>query len=775
VALALQKMPTILIHVQNSCGTGHLVMELLLADRLAEEHTVYVAYGGPAIGRSSRAFIIQLPELHDTADGIGSGRHSLAYAMKARNAMLMDLFSKSQPDCVIIEHYPFGRPRYRYEILALIELAKQHDVRLISSFRGIVGRRLDSGELSQLNADIADFDAVLVHTDPAIIKLEDEIDCRGFRDKLVYTGFLAPKMSVSSKKNGTMLQCGSGRSSREIIRAVSQATLPSHIRAYPGLYGDMKYADGIKIEDYVPGILDAISGSALIISTAGYNSAVESMLTDAPTVLIPISQEQERMAGSLEARGLATMVRLTDLDAGSLGAAAKAARPKHHSIRLDGADTAAKYISNLPARLTITDSNYRKVFERLYSGEFCPAKLELVYNGGQDISCVGYPQAFYQEVAEGIHTFMHWAKERGIEVVPSKRSPVIRYLSSFEPKPAKLLRRTREENRAQGDAELKEGAIALTTYPRTLYVELTRNCNCRCMMCPRSFLKEYETDDPKRDMDKALFRRIADELFPMAEEVDLRGFGESTILPDFDDYLDYALRFDPQYILVTNLTARKDSMWRKLVKNRFILGMSVDGGTRATYEMIRRGARWEDLCHNLALLQEERQKVDSPSHNFLMVCVQKANIFELQPIIDLASRYGLSEVELNPVGKPEFSISSLPQEKVRGSLEQLFVHAKKLGVKITMSGSLGLPDTEKELHQELQSGCPRPWSYAYITYDGKLGPCNHRFNPPLVFGDLTKQSFEDVWNDFAFQFFRSTISTEHRFGKCSWCYENRYY
>jgi len=193
----------------------------------------------------------------------------------------------------------------------------------------------------------------------------------------------------------------------------------------------------------------------------------------------------------------------------------------------------------------------------------------------------------------------------------------------------------------------------------------------------------------------------------------------------------------------------------------------VDGATRATYEKIRRGSKFNDFMHNLKIISK------NPSNSFFMVCVQKDNINELDNLVELAAKHHIPEVEFNPVGKEEFTIYSAPEAKE--SIRCAIKTAKKLGVKLTMSGSFGFPDIEKDVQTKLQGRCPRPWSYAYITYDGRLGPCNHRFNPPLVFADLKKMSFSDAWNSVGFQVFRKTVHTEHRFGKCNWCYENRYF
>ena len=66
-------------------------------------------------------------------------------------------------------------------------------------------------------------------------------------------------------------------------------------------------------------------------------------------------------------------------------------------------------------------------------------------------------------------------------------------------------------------------------FPSTLIIELTRNCNGHCIMCSRKKSKY----NPKLNMPLELFKKIADETFPHAKNIDLRGFGESTLIPNF--------------------------------------------------------------------------------------------------------------------------------------------------------------------------------------------------------------------------------------------------
>lgn len=309
-------------------------------------------------------------------------------------------------------------------------------------------------------------------------------------------------------------------------------------------------------------------------------------------------------------------------------------------------------------------------------------------------------------------------------------------------------------------------------FPKYLYIELTRNCNGYCRMCSRE-QKDY---DPGLNMSLDLFKKIADTIFPYAKNVDLRGFGESTLLPNFLDYVNYALKYDCRFGLITNLNRVDDLMWEYLVKNNFWFGVSFDGVTKETFEYIRKGNDFDNVLHNLKLLVKYFKKYKRKKEDlYLITTVQKNNLSEIPAIVDLASKMGIKKLELNPVRTSEGDANSLSlyESQVRSVLKKTIEHAKKKNVNLVLIGSLGQKDIEKDLGYNGVFLCERPWLHAYITYNGYVGPCNHLLDPPLFFGNL-EHGFKDVWNNELFTSFRELINTKHRPRFCKWCKENSY-
>lgn len=523
----------------------------------------------------------------------------------------------------------------------------------------------------------------------------------------VHTGFVAPDI-MPGPKTQVIAALGSGRETEKIL-----AHLPK-IKVFGGYYS----------ESFSPDMYSELACALTVVSTAGYNSSIEAPAAGAGSVLIPINSEQEERARAFSDAGIAQAVFMHELSRDCIARAIERAKPAAGRVDLGGAGFVSRFIKEKGGR---------------------------VYRAG---------------IREKSQAYFESAAFPGKPVRGQNQAPGLLQ----EPRP--LQRLARQENARQNRLEAEQGLMAVTTYPTNVFVELTRNCNCCCRMCSRSFLPEiYRRYAREHDMDFGLFRKIADELFPFATEVDLRGFGESTIMEGFDAYLDYALKYDPQFVLVTNLQRKSDRLWQKLCKNRFILGISVDGGSAPLYERIRRGASFRVLLHNLSVL---RSCLGSDMGRLFFICtVQKDNIGSLAGVVSLAASYGIGEVEFVPVQSPEFSVKSLEKGYVEGCVRRALDKARRSGQRVSFSGSVGLAEIEKDNTEPGE--CTRPWSHAYITHDGRLGPCNHRFNPPLVLGDIRSQGFSGAWNSGGFGLFRSTFHTDKRFEKCDWCRENRYY
>ncbi|KAA2264183.1 radical SAM protein [Solihabitans fulvus] len=334
----------------------------------------------------------------------------------------------------------------------------------------------------------------------------------------------------------------------------------------------------------------------------------------------------------------------------------------------------------------------------------------------------------------------------------------------------------RAANRALNIAEFEAGAVSLASLPRVLFVELTENCNLSCPMC-----RSNGPFDRTKNMSPELFDRIARELFPTAEIVDLRGWGESTILRRFPEYLATTLDYGCTPRLVTNLTVPNEDVWRTLVRNRGFISVSLDAATQETLAVLRTGAKLQAILDNLAIIADEaRVSGVGLDRVNLNVVVQQQGIGELTRIVALAAELGIA-VHLNPLSTDENDPGNLRfhLDALRAALGDTAAFAQERGVDVRINAALDELWAEPEHAAKL---CTHPWMYCYVNYRGQVGFCDHLIGAPgeeYLVGDLATASFAEIWNGSNYRELRASHRDWQdgpiaRFDECNWCYRNRY-
>jgi len=175
----------LLFYCQHSLGLGHLARSLRLADGLTERFDVRLLNGGrfPA-GTTvpARVDVLNLPPLGHDADGMLVS-HDPAYTVEQacarRTELLLAALDETRPAVVLIEMYPFGRRKFEFELVPLLDAVAALGAdrpRVVCSLRDILVQRAtgqrkhDERAVARLNAS---FDAIVMHADPAFATLEE--------------------------------------------------------------------------------------------------------------------------------------------------------------------------------------------------------------------------------------------------------------------------------------------------------------------------------------------------------------------------------------------------------------------------------------------------------------------------------------------------------------------------------------------------------------------------------------------------------------------------
>ncbi len=343
----------LLIAVTHLLGTGHLSRALALAEAFAARGwSVDVVSGGrpaPHLG-SGGATRHQLPPLaSDGADFAtllaADGRPADADLFAARQAMLTGLLDSLRPDALITELFPFGRRALAAEFDALLEHARAlpRPPLTLASVRDILAPPSKPKRVAETeNRLLRFYDGVLVHSDPALIPLEDSWPLTpAMRPLLRYTGFVVPPPPAPD--DGTdghgeiLVTAGGGPVGRPVFEAAARCaascTLPQRWRllvakgdaALADRLRAMAPADRLLVEPVRPDFRALLGRAAASVGRCGYNTALDCLTAGVPSVFCPFEDGKEveqtiRAAILARQPGIATL-READLTPDSLARA----------------------------------------------------------------------------------------------------------------------------------------------------------------------------------------------------------------------------------------------------------------------------------------------------------------------------------------------------------------------------------------------------------------------------------------------------------------------
>ena len=163
-------------------------------------------------------------------------------------------------------------------------------------------------------------------------------------------------------------------------------------------------------------------------------------------------------------------------------------------------------------------------------------------------------------------------------------------------------------------------------------------------MC-RSSTDHYNKN---RDMDDKLFSQIKNEIFPYVSMVDLRGFGESTILKNFEEKVLETHAAGPRIRLVTNGVSIKRTTWSALMQTGSSVVVSIDTTKDALARKIGRGDI-NRLLRSIELGCSERDKSSAHGSISINTTVSSLNLDEIEDVVLLAAKYNIELVTLFPV------------------------------------------------------------------------------------------------------------------------------
>jgi MoaA/NifB/PqqE/SkfB family radical SAM enzyme len=211
----------------------------------------------------------------------------------------------------------------------------------------------------------------------------------------------------------------------------------------------------------------------------------------------------------------------------------------------------------------------------------------------------------------------------------------------------------RELNRVVAHHAYAHGHGRARHKPIQVFMQVASGCNLDCYMCSEHNRPvEARHGRDLTSLSRELYDKIAAEIFPLSSTVYIGVGGEPMLAPQFNYFVERAWELGQRVHVMTNGTRiDRPEMAELFARCVAYLQISIDGATPATYERIRRGAKFARMQKNLTLLNEQRLRYPKDERTKLCLCfvLMKSNVHELPLFVEMAARFEAEEVHAHHV------------------------------------------------------------------------------------------------------------------------------
>ncbi len=339
----------ILFYVQHLLGIGHFRRTMALARACVDAGVrVEVVSGGmpvqPTSGPAVRVHQLEpvcSADLYFSAVVDSQGKPVTRQLQQRRSKQLLDIFHDLKPKVLVTELFPFGRRRFRFELLPLLEVAKTQGTGVVCSVRDSIQRRTADREAETVQFLRGYYQRVLIHGVNDFLPFSESFGKAGEIDDLLhYTGLVdtGPGTIPDLIEEGEIIvSAGGGAAGNALYRcAVDAAALSRYPdvrwRILAGATPDPQALSDLRarapkrvtIESNRPDFRALLASCRLSVSQIGYNSAVDLLVSGAPALVVPFAGDGNETEQGARAARLHQQGRVVVLDESVLTPAALA-------------------------------------------------------------------------------------------------------------------------------------------------------------------------------------------------------------------------------------------------------------------------------------------------------------------------------------------------------------------------------------------------------------------------------------------------------------------
>jgi len=251
------------------------------------------------------------------------------------------------------------------------------------------------------------------------------------------------------------------------------------------------------------------------------------------------------------------------------------------------------------------------------------------------------------------------------------------------------------------------GSLGFFKFPRTVRLESTANCNADCVTCTRQVMTRK-----KGVMDFALYKKVVDECASYkVSSIHLHNFGEPFIDKGIFDKIRYARDKGIDTRLFSNISLLDREKAVELVESGLTrIKVSIDGDSKETFNVIRKGLDFDRVVENINTLIEVRKELGSKTPEIGLVFV---------------------ETERNSHERAGFL------KRWKGRVDSIDISSYH-----NWGGSLH----EGERGDKRALPCLRVWQTFTVLWNGEVSICCMDYDGKVILGNVKKESVYDIFH-----------------------------
>ena len=281
--------------------------------------------------------------------------------------------------------------------------------------------------------------------------------------------------------------------------------------------------------------------------------------------------------------------------------------------------------------------------------------------------------------------------------------------------------------------------------PRAAIIDPINICNLDCPLCA-SKSQNYE----KGKMSFDTFKMVLDKM-PSIKVVILFNWGEPLLHHEIFNIIKETASRNIYTITHTNFSIKqKPGFFEKLVESGLHqLVISADGASQESYEKYRVKGNFDWVINNIRYTVEAKKKLRKRDPKIVWkFLVNKYNEHEIGYAKKLAKSLGI-EIIFDKMGLSD----DIPDIKFPGTLNERkeeWLPKNQAFVLDFYKNGRYTPLNDRPCNQLFNSTVVNP--------DGKVTPCCWVTSKENVWGDLTKQTFEEIWYNDKYKYSRSLFN-----------------